>query len=123
MQYTGYSPKDRGALYALKKRKGDCTEFMHLFAAISRASGIPARGIGGYVCNTNMILRPSDYHNWVEFYEDGAWRIADPQKRVFMENQSHYIAMNLIGESTKNPMGRFHRFRFTGDGLKVKMSG
>jgi len=122
VQYTGFSANERGALYALRNKKGDCTEFMYLFAAFCRANGIAARGIGGYVCSENTVLKPNDYHNWAEFYQDGAWRIADPQKKVFMENQSHYIAMQVIAESTNNPMGRFHRFRFAGDGLKVKMN-
>ncbi len=122
IKYTGYLRDDRGALYALKNRKGDCTEFMSLFVALSRANKIPARGIGGYVTGKNTILKPFDYHNWAEFYDDGVWRIVDPQNKVFMKDQSHYIAMRVIGESTNNPMGEFNRFRFAGDGLKVKMN-
>ncbi len=122
INYTGYSRNDRGALYALRNRQGDCTEFMYLFVALCRASNIPARGIGGYVYSGEPILNPSGYHNWAEFYEDGIWRTADPQKKVFMQNSSQYIAMKLIGDSVKNPMGDFHRFRFAGDGLEVKMN-
>ena len=122
MQYTGYSGNDRGALYALRNKRGDCTEYMYLFVALCRANGIPARGIGGYVCRANAFLKPSDYHNWAEFYQAGAWRIADPQKKVFAQNQSDYIGMRVIGESQNNPMGKFHRFRFEGKGLKVKMN-
>ena len=47
--YVGYIKNDRGALYALKTKEGDCTEFMHLFVALCRANKIPARCIGGYV--------------------------------------------------------------------------
>ena len=122
VQYTGYSPNERGALYALRKKQGDCTDFMYLFVALCRANNIPARGIGGYVCTANSALKPSGYHNWAEFYQDGAWRIADPQKRVFMKNQSHYILMKVIGKSPKNSIGKFQRFRFEGEGLKVKMN-
>ncbi len=122
IQYAGYVRNDRGALYALRNKQGDCTEYMYLFTALCRANHIPARGIGGYVYSKNTVLKPSDYHNWGEFYEDGAWRIADPQKRVFMKKSSHYIAMRVIGVSPKNPMGDFHRFRYAGNGLKVKMN-
>lgn len=122
VKYAGFSSNERGALYALRNKKGDCTEFMYLFAALCRANRIPARGIGGYVCTENKVLKPNDYHNWAEFYQDGAWRVADPHRKVFMHNPSHYIAMQVIAESIKNPMGRFHRFRFAGDGLKVKMN-
>ncbi len=122
IKYTGYLKDERGALYALKNREGDCTEFADLFVALSRASSIPARSIGGYVYGKNSILKPSDYHNWAEFYEYDGWKIADPQKKVFMQNQSNYIAMRIMGESPNNPMGEFNRFRFAGDGLKVKMN-
>jgi len=123
VQYSGYLRNARGALYALRSKKGDCTEFMYLFAALCRANEIPARAIGGYVCNENAVLKPNAYHNWVEFYDDGIWSIADPQRKIFMQNQSHYIAMQVISESPKNPMGNYHRFRFAGEGLKVKMDG
>lgn len=121
INYAGYLRDSRGALYALRNKRGDCTEYMYLFAALCRANKIPARGIGGYVRSESSILKPGSYHNWAEFYEEGAWRICDPQKKVFMENSSHYIAMRIIGESPKNPMGEFNRFRFSGDGLEVKM--
>jgi transglutaminase-like putative cysteine protease len=120
--YAGYMRDERGALYALKNKRGDCTEFMYLFAALCRANNIPARGIGGYVCAENTILKPGSYHNWAEFYDDGSWKIADPQKKSFMQNQSHYIATRIIGESAKNPMGEYNRFRFEGEGLKVTMN-
>jgi len=119
VHYAGYLRDGRGALYTLR----DCTEYMYLFVALCRASDIPARGIGGYVYSGVPILNPSSYHNWAEFYDDSAWRIADPQKKVFMHDSSHYIAMNIISDSPKNPMGEFYRFRFAGDGLEVKMNG
>lgn len=122
LKYTGYISDDRGALYAFTNKKGDCTESMYLFAALCRANKIPARGIGGYVYSKNAILRPDDYHNWAEFYIDHTWNIADPQKRVFMKNQSHYIAMRIIADSPENPLEDFHRFRYKGEGLKVSMN-
>lgn len=123
LQYTGYLRNPRGALHALRVKKGDCTEFMYLFAALCRADDIPARGIGGYICEGNAVLKPDGYHNWAEFYHDGIWRIADPQRKVFQRDQSRYIAMRLIGKTQGNPMGDYPRFRYEGDGLRVKMDG
>jgi transglutaminase-like putative cysteine protease len=122
IEYTGYESDIRGALYALKNKRGDCTEFMYLFTALCRANSIPARGIGGYVLDDDTLLKPNMYHNWAEFYIEGVWSIADPQKKVFMQADSHYIAMQVIGESAKNPMGQYHRYRFSGEGLRVKMN-
>ena len=123
VRHSGYLRNPRGALYALRNKKGDCTEFMYLFAALCRASKIPARGMGGYLARENAVLKPNAYHNWAEFYHDGVWRIADPQRKIFMQNQSHYIAMQVLAQSPANPMGNFHRFRCAGEGLKVKMNG
>lgn len=123
VQYAGYLKNPRGALYALKNKRGDCTEFMYLSAALSRANNIPARGVGGYVVKENGVLKPGGYHNWMEFYDGDVWQSADPQKKIFMKNRSHYIAMRLFGKTSHNPMGDHRRFRFSGDGLKVKMNG
>ena len=122
VEYAGYLKNARGALYALKNKKGDCTEFMYLFAALCRANNIPARGIGGYVLERNAILKASDYHNWAEFYDGGTWQVADPQNKVFMKNPSHYIAMRRIGDAIASPMGGHSRFRYVGDGLKVRIN-
>ena len=122
VRYSGYADEDRGALYALEHRKGDCTEFADLFVALCRASGIPARPIGGYICRQNGVIRARDYHNWGEFYEDGTWNIADPQNNVLMQNGADYIAMRIIHAAEDNLMGPYTRFRFKGQGLKVRMN-
>ncbi|MHC1741529.1 MAG: transglutaminase family protein [Syntrophobacteraceae bacterium] len=122
---AGYTREDRGALDCLTRRAGDCTEQMYLFVALCRAAGIPARGVGGYVCEGDCILKPNDFHNWAEFYQTGAWRLADPHKRVFMESPSRYIAMRVMEASDRqeaNPMGSYHRFHFEGEGLMVRMN-
>lgn len=118
---NGYSAKDRGALYALTNKKGDCTEFMYLFVALCRRQQIPARGLGGYICAQNAILRSADYHDWAEFYDGARWQIADPQRKVFIRDASQYVATRIIGKSD-GPMENFARFRFKGDGLKVTMN-
>jgi transglutaminase-like putative cysteine protease len=122
VHYAGYLRNDRGALYALRHRQGDCTEFMYLFAALCRSNNIPARCMAGYICKENIILKPATYHNWAEFYIDGKWSISDPQKKIFMKGASNYIAMRLIGISTKDPALQFNRYGFKGEGLKVKMN-
>jgi transglutaminase-like putative cysteine protease len=122
VRYSGYAAQDRGALYALKNKKGDCTEYMDLFVALCRANDLPARRIGGYICPENAVLKARDYHNWGEFYLDGTWQIADPQNNVLMQNQSDYIAMRIIRATGDNPLGTYNRFRFKGEGLKVRMN-
>jgi transglutaminase-like putative cysteine protease len=122
IQYKEYVREDRGALYALNNGWGDCTEYMYLFVALCRAKGIPARGVCGYVCENGGVLKPSGYHSWAEFYDRGAWKIADPQRNVFMRNGDQYIAMRIINRTERDFGGGFHRFRFAGEGLSVKMN-
>jgi transglutaminase-like putative cysteine protease len=120
-----YTRNDRGALACLKTRRGDCTEQTALFVALCRAAGIPARGLGGYVCDKDGVLKADAYHNWAEFQTDGLWRVADPQQRVFGQNPSRYIAFRVItgtADEAESPMGMHHRFRVEGEGLKVRMN-
>ena len=122
MSYSGYAARDRGALYALQQKKGDCTEYMDLFVALCRANGLPARRIGGYVSPQNAVLKARDYHNWGEFYLDGTWQVADPQNNALMQNQDDYIAMRIIRAAGDNPLGTYNRFQVKGEGLKARMN-
>ncbi len=122
IQYSGYQKRDLGALYAFSKKKGDCTEYMYLFAALCRGNNIPSRCISGYVCQNNTVLKPADFHNWAEFYEKDRWYLADPQKRVFMKDASAYVIMQVINRNEDNPMKGHSRFRIKGDGIKVRMN-
>lgn len=102
MSYSGYTRSCRGALYAIKHRKGDCSEYAALFAALCRANGIPARLVGGFVCPDSSIVDAGDYHNWAEFYISGRWYPADPQQGRFMQNSSDYIAFQIIRNSNNH---------------------
>ena len=55
-------------------------------------------------------------------YVDRSWEIADPQNRVLSQNAADYIAMRIIHASGNDPMGPYNRFRFKGEGLKVRMN-
>ncbi|MCP3873146.1 MAG: transglutaminase domain-containing protein [Desulfobacteraceae bacterium] len=123
IKYNGYVSKDHGALYALKHKKGDCTEYMSLFQALCRANQIPTRGIGGYVCQENTVLKPSGYHNWAEVYSRSVWQIADPMENKLNETQSAYIAMRIIVKNQEQPLQNHHRFRIDGKGLIARMNG
>ncbi len=121
VQYSGYRASARGALDTLHSRSGDCTEYMLLFIALCRANGIPARGVGGYLCKKDCFLSPALYHDWAEFYHDNAWRVADPQRKVFMQDESSYVAMRLMGYKQNGNELFFYRYAVSGDGLTVKM--
>ena len=117
-----FTPEDRGALRAMHDKVGDCTEHAYLFAALLRANGVPARVMGGYLMAESGVLRPHDYHNWAEFYDDGAWRIADPHQGNFMRNASRYVATHVMSGSGASLLGTRHRYAVTGGGLRVTMN-
>ena len=117
-----YTPEDRGALEALAHRAGDCTEYAYLFTALARASGIPARTVGGFVLSDSGVLNPHDYHNWAEFHVDGAWHPADPHRGVFARKASQYLAMRVISSTLPNQLGASQRYSVVGQGLRVTMN-
>lgn len=120
--YSGYIKDDRGAAYALKNKKGDCTEYAYLYTALVRANQIPSRVIGGYVYKSNAVLDPTDFHNWSEYYSDGRWHLVDPQGKKHEQDQQDYIAMRIISQKQDSKMGNSHRFITVSNGLKVKLN-
>ena len=112
---------DLGALVALRSGRGDCTESAYLFTALARANGIPARPLGGYimVMGTGAELRGSAYHNWAEFYVDGRWHIADPQ-RGSVDPAGAYIALRIVSSHSVNSLRDAHRY-FASAGLVVSV--
>jgi len=102
---NGRVAERRGARLALDSGRGDCTDRADLFVALARARGIPARTMAGFVVNHDAVLRIADYHNWAEVYVDGAWRTADPDKRVFGDSQSQYVALRILDGDAEPLLG------------------
>jgi hypothetical protein len=115
-----YSAKERGALYTFRKKKGDCTEHMHLFIALCRLNQIPARGVSGFIVTRNKRLKASDYHDWAEVYLDGAWQPVDPFNKVYQVNQQDYISMRV--HNPVNDKFDFHRWKSGNENVQIAMS-
>ena len=78
LQYSGWNKEDYGALGALRRKEGDCTEFSDLFVALSRAKNIPARRWEGYL-TTRVKTADTAQHNWVEVFTHAyGWVPLDP---------------------------------------------
>lgn len=121
LSYSGYLAEDRGALYALRNRTGDCTEYACLMAALCRAAGVPARALSGYVYPSDAVVRPSDFHSWVEAADGSSWVTADPQKNRFAQGQSDYVAFTVMGSDGGNPLAGSHRFKASDDKIEISM--
>src|SRR5690625_7987994 len=89
---------------------------MYAFVALARAQGIPARGIAGFVVNSNAaVLSASDYHNWAEFHDGERWVLVDPYKGVFDDQYENYIAFRMVG-GRKNHSGSARRLLAVDEG-------
>lgn len=70
MKSGPYSGDDRGAIWALENRTGDCSEYSDLFVALCRARKIPAFVAEGFV-TTQLKAGDTPKHSWAEAYIDG----------------------------------------------------
>ena len=74
MKYVPYT-QEYGALYAARKKLGDCVEYSDLLVALCRAKNIPARVLKGYATEFN----DTPNHAWAEVYlKNFGWVPFDP---------------------------------------------
>ncbi len=123
LRYSGFEKDDKGALYALQTKSGDCTEYSQLVTALLRQQGIPARAVGGFVTGkAQQVLRAADYHNWTEYLAAEGWVLADAQKKVHNSTYEKYIAFRIIEKDAGDPMSNSHRFLAFDPRLSVSMN-
>jgi hypothetical protein len=93
--------EERGALWALENRTGDCSEYSYLFVALCRASGIPARIQAGFAFYSTTETT-EDGHMWAEYYlENYGWVPVDPTWQQFNAlDFKHFSSMQSIPETT-----------------------
>ncbi|WP_289039476.1 transglutaminase family protein [uncultured Zobellia sp.] len=67
----------------LKIRQGVCQDFTHLFCALARMHGIPARYVSGYLHQGNGYFGDSQMHAWAEvFVPYVGWLGFDPTNNI-----------------------------------------
>lgn len=115
----GYIAEDRGARYAITKKRGDCTEFASAFVALARASGIPSRMIGGFKLGYSGKLQAESYHNWAEYKQDNSWSIVDAQNHIVDSGYGEYIAFYNFDAGSR--LENSHRFLAFDSRLRVQM--
>ncbi len=82
LEYDNKVRENLGAIKALKKKRGDCTEYADLFVTLCRAKEIPARVVAG--CIAEYGANPN--HHWAEvFIHKMGWIPFDP---TFGDSQS-----------------------------------
>ena len=121
LERSGYDSQDRGALWALEQRGGDCSEFAYLGTALARAKGIPARVAEGWVVNTDGALEAGSFHAWTEVWVDGTWHVMDAHRQGRDDIEGSYLTFRVIPPNPDAFSASFTRFRFEGEGLTVLM--
>lgn len=108
----------QGALSALRTGKGTCDDHAALMVALLRASGIPARIVGGYAVDYStqsqahgVNLISTARHEWLEFYLPGeGWIPADPNTRKNKGNDypkwEHFGGLNPSWEYIPDSVGK-----------------
>ncbi|MEM2419924.1 MAG: transglutaminase-like domain-containing protein [Candidatus Bathyarchaeia archaeon] len=84
--------EEKGALWALENRKGDCSEYSYLFVALCRAAGIPARVQAGFAFRyVNEVME--DGHMWAEYYlENYGWIPVDATWKMFGQTDYKHLS-------------------------------
>ena len=124
MKKTAYQAKDLGAVQALLHKKGDCSEFASLFAALNRAAAVPTQYLSGYYCPENTALKSGKYHNANFFYTNESWHFADSHHKNFKESHDQFIVFTVHGGKSEDIMQNNYRYLLKGEGtekLKIFM--
>jgi len=98
MRYV-FQEEERGALWALINRTGDCSEYSYLFVALCRAAGVPARVQTGFAFRSPSETI-EDGHVWAEYYlENYGWMPVDATWRLFeaLDNR-HFSSIQSVPE-------------------------
>jgi transglutaminase-like putative cysteine protease len=78
----------------LAHRRGVCQDFAHLMLAVSRAAGIPARYVSGYLYTEKPPEGEGAMHAWVEAYVPSAgWIGLDPTHGLLVDHQYVKVAV------------------------------
>jgi transglutaminase-like putative cysteine protease len=94
--YLGETENSAAALqdFLYRRRSGHCEYFATATALLLRASGVPARFVGGYSVEEYSpgekayLVRSRHAHAWAEAHVDGAWRAVDNTPSVWAEQES-----------------------------------
>jgi transglutaminase-like putative cysteine protease len=90
---VGATSVEGNAADALKKGEGVCQDHAHVYCAIARAAGLPARYVSGYLF-TGEDHSPAA-HAWVEAFDGESWLGLDPANRTRVGEAYVRLAIGL----------------------------
>jgi transglutaminase-like putative cysteine protease len=90
----------------LRTKTGDCTEHSLLFVTLARASGIPARPVGG-VAFAHEHQPRFYWHEWAEIHDGRQWVTIDPTwNEIYIDATHLEFTDNIEDWSWVNLLGR-----------------
>jgi transglutaminase-like putative cysteine protease len=120
-----YDADDHGAVWALQKKVGDCTEFSDLFVTLCRANNIPARTCEGYLIG-KAARDDTLKHDWAEVYMGKyGWVSFDPfhvllGHATFEKMRPVYVYLDF--QRRNGLLNNYHFWSFSWDQGKVKVT-
>lgn len=79
------------AIDAFMHRQGVCQDHSHVFIAMCRALGLPARYVSGYLYVPETLHLAS--HAWAEVFLDHSWYCFDVSNQLFTPGSHIYVAL------------------------------
>lgn len=106
IQFVGIRRSVEGAEYALRNRQGDCTEHMLLAAELLERNGYSVRRVLGVLLDKDQLrIRAPSLHNWVEYLDNGEWRVFDSTRRFLLATGDvTYISLWHYSHSAQLPL-------------------
>jgi len=93
---TGRTEIDTKAAEAFSAGHGVCQDFAHIFIAVSRLIGIPARYVSGHLFRRDAALFQEASHAWAEAWiEDLGWVAFDPTNGICADDAYIRVACGL----------------------------
>ena len=95
LQHIPYLPNQTSvktsAIEAFQDRQGVCQDHSHVFIAMCKALGLPARYVSGYLFVPNTSHLAS--HAWAEVFLDNTWYCFDTSNQLFSPEAHVYVAV------------------------------
>lgn len=79
------------AIDAFQARQGVCQDHAHIFIAMCKYLGLPARYVSGYLYTQSAWHQAS--HAWAEVFIDQAWYCFDISNQLFVPSAHVYVAI------------------------------
>lgn len=93
---TGRTGAGTSAAAAFAVGHGVCQDFVHIFLAVARCAGLPARYVSGHLFFRGEATRQSASHAWAEAWvEDLGWVAFDPTNGICADDAYIRVAAGL----------------------------